>query len=89
MRQKIRTSITLPLEISLKLPKLTFQVLRRSIATLAQKKGSLKDVQEILGHDKIETTGNVYVQELPESVRKTVDLIYEELRTRPDAAQSS
>ncbi|HEX9119258.1 MAG TPA: tyrosine-type recombinase/integrase [Terriglobales bacterium] len=71
----------------LKLPKLTFQVLRRSIATLAQKKGSLKDVQGILGHDKIETTGNVYVQELTESVLKTVGLMCEEQKARPGLLQ--
>jgi hypothetical protein len=29
----------------LELPKLTFQVIRRTIATLAQKKGTVKDVQ--------------------------------------------
>lgn len=73
----------------LKLPKLTFQVLRRSIATLAQQKGSLKDVQGILGHDKIETTGNVYVQELSDSVLKVVGSIYEELKAKPGLLQSA
>ena len=32
----------------LKLPKLTFQVIRRTIATLAQKKGGVKDIQGML-----------------------------------------
>ncbi len=31
----------------LELPKLTFQVIRRTIATLAQKKGTVKDVQGV------------------------------------------
>ena len=34
----------------LQLPKLTFQVIRRTIATLAQKKGTVKDVQGVLRH---------------------------------------
>ena len=34
----------------LKLPKLTFQVIRRTIATLAQKKGTVKDIQGLLRH---------------------------------------
>jgi len=34
----------------LELPKLTFQVIRRTIATLAQKKGTVKDVQGLLRH---------------------------------------
>jgi integrase len=33
----------------LELPKLTFQVIRRTIATLAQKKGTVKDVQVSCG----------------------------------------
>jgi hypothetical protein len=32
---------------NLELPKLTFQVIRRTIATLAQKKGTVKDVQGV------------------------------------------
>ena len=34
----------------LELPKLTFQVIRRTIATLAQKLGSSKDVQGFMRH---------------------------------------
>jgi len=49
----------------LKLPKLTFQVIRRSIATLAQKKGTVKDVQGVLRHSRAATTTDVYMQEIP------------------------
>ena len=38
------------LAAELELPKLTFQVIRRTIATLAQKKGTVKDVQGVLRH---------------------------------------
>src|SRR5450631_1670706 len=66
------------------LPKLTFQVIRRTIATLAQKKGTVKDVQGVLRHSRTATTTDVYMQEIPESVQKTVDAISAELRLLPD-----
>ena len=67
----------------LELPKLTFQVIRRTIATLAQKKGTVKDIQGVLRHSRIATTTDVYMQEIPESVEKTVDAISAELRLLP------
>lgn len=51
----------------------TFQVLRRSCATRNQKHGSMKDIQEHLRHARIETTGNVYMQPVAESVRHMVE----------------
>jgi integrase len=63
------------------LPKLTFQVIRRTIATLAQKKGTVKDVQGILRHARPGTTTDVYMQEIPESVRATVNSIHTELKS--------
>ena len=68
----------------LELPKLTFQVIRRTIATLAQKKGTVKDIQGVLRHSRIATTTDVYMQEIPESVQKTVDAISGELRLLPN-----
>jgi integrase len=53
------------LEKDLELPKLTFQVIRRTIATLAQKKGTVKDVQGLLRHSRAATTTDVYMQEIP------------------------
>jgi hypothetical protein len=50
-----------------------FQVLRRSFATRNQKRASMKDEQEHLRHARIETTGNVYGQAIPESVRSMVE----------------
>jgi hypothetical protein len=64
----------------LKLPKLTFQVIRRTIATLAQKKGTVKDVQGVLWHSRTATTTDIYMQEIPESVQATVNSISMELR---------
>jgi integrase len=64
----------------LKLPKLTFQVIRRTIATLAQKKGTVKDVQGVMRHSRTATTTDVYMQEIPESVQLTINSINSELR---------
>jgi integrase len=71
------------------LPKLTFQVIRRTIATLAQKKGTVKDVQGILRHSRTATTTDVYMQEIPESVQAAVNSIHSELRSKsaPRGAQ--
>ena len=69
----------------LELPKLTFQVIRRTIATLAQKKGTIKDVQGLLRHSRTATTTDVYMQEIPESVQATINAIHAELKTKPQA----
>ena len=63
------------------LPKLTLQVIRRTIATLAQKKGIMKGVQGILRHARPGTTTDVYMQEIPESVRARVNSIHTELKS--------
>jgi hypothetical protein len=63
------------------MPKLTFQVIRRTIATLAQKKGTVKDVESILRHSRTATTTDDYMQELPEGVRATVNSIHSQLKT--------
>jgi integrase len=71
------------------LPKLTFQVIRRSIATLAQKKGTVKDVQGVLRHSRTATTTDIYMQEIPDSVRATVNAINAELRSKPNSRRVS
>jgi hypothetical protein len=50
----------LKLATDLKLPKLTFQVIRRTIATLAQKKGTVKDVQGVLRHSRSDHDRRLY-----------------------------
>jgi integrase len=67
------------LAVELKLPKLTFQVIRRTIATLGQTKGTVKSVQGVLRHSRAKTTTDVYMQEMAEGVRATVKAICEEL----------
>ena len=73
----------------LELPKLTFQVIRRTIATLAQKKGTVKDVQGVMRHSRTATTTDVYMQEIPESVQSTINFINSELRKSKAAVRKS
>lgn len=75
-----RNRVLRKLAADLKLPKFTFQVIRRTIATLAQKKGTVKDVQGVLRHSRAATTTDVYMQSIPKSVQATVDSINAELR---------
>ena len=77
-----------PLAEKLGLPKLNFQVLRRTMATLAQGKGSVKHIQAHLRHSKADTTANEYMQELPESVGRMVESMYEELMHGQAAASA-
>ena len=66
--------------------KLNFQVLRRTAATLAQHKGSVKDVQSLLRHREADTSANVYMQAIPESARKMVNSVYDDLVKTEKAA---
>jgi integrase len=74
-----RRRVLLKYAEELELPKLTFQVIRRTIATLARKKGDVKDVQGVMRHSRTATTTDVYMQQLPEGVRATVNSIHQEL----------
>lgn len=74
-----RNRILKPLAEALEIPKLNFQVLRRTMATRAQNLGSVKDIQSHLRHSRADTTANEYMQELPESVQQMVGSVYEML----------
>jgi integrase len=51
-----------PLADKLGIPKLNFQILRRTMAIQAQNMGSVKDIQAHLRHAKADTTANKYMQ---------------------------
>jgi integrase len=70
----------------LDLPNLTFQIIRRTIATLSQTKGSVKSTQGLLRHARTPTTTDVYMQVIPEGVAEMVDSIHCELRKPSTAA---
>lgn len=55
------------------IPKLNFQVLRRTVATHAQHLGSPKDIATILRHKQVETAQEHYMQVIEETVKKTGD----------------
>lgn len=57
----------------LELPKLTFQVIRRTIATLGKTKGHVKDIQGMMRHSKASTTTDIYMQSLEPEVRTTIN----------------
>jgi integrase len=54
---------------------LTLQALRRTCATHMQHLGSVKDVQAHLRHARPNVTAEVYMQEIPASVRSAVELL--------------
>jgi hypothetical protein len=72
------------------LPKLTFQVIRRSISTwsLHDRMGTLKDLQGVLRHTRAETTADVYTQIIPEGVRRTVEAIDAKLTGNADSTEN-
>ncbi len=80
-----RNRLLNPLAKRLGLPRLNFQILRRTMATQAQRMGSVKDIQAHIRHAKADTTANEYMQELPESVKKMVGGIYIMLKKGGDS----
>jgi len=50
---------------------------------IGPKKGTVKDVQGVLRHSRTATTTDVYMQEIPEGVRGTIDSIHRELMKSP------
>ena len=57
------------------------------MATWAQTKGGVKDVQRIFGHSKADTTVNVYIREIEEGIKQPLDAIYAELTATPGEEQ--
>jgi integrase len=64
-----------PLAKTLGIAGLTYQALRRTFATQVQRLGSVKDAQAQLRHAHASTTLGIYTQEIPESVRETVEAL--------------
>jgi integrase len=54
-------------------PRVNFQIIRRSVGTWVNALGSMKDAQAVLRHKKVETTANIYAQAVDETVRATLD----------------
>jgi integrase len=67
---------------------ITFQVMRRTLGTDMQSHGTLKDTQSMLRHASIQTTGDVYMQKIDESVVGAVnsrtDAVLDGLHVSPE-----
>ncbi len=74
---------------TLNLPNLTFQIIRRTIATLSQTKGHAKATQGMMRHSRVATTTDVYQQVIPEGVAEMVDSIHGELRKPSTAVEKT
>ena len=84
-----RNRVLKPLAEKLKVPKLNFQILRRTMATRAQRMGSVKDIQAHLRHSKADTTANEYMQELPGSVKQMVGSVFSMLMEKGSSQKVS
>ena len=70
------------LGVKLNLSKRSFQVIRRTMATLSQIKGWVKDTQGMLRHARLPTTTDVHMQVIPEGGRQMINSMHDELRNR-------
>jgi len=82
-----RFRVLKPLAEELGIPKLNFQILRRTMATQAQSMGSVKDIQAHLRHSRPDTTA--HMQALPESVQAMVGSVYQMLMKGGEEKTSS
>ncbi len=82
-----RNRVLMPLAEKLGVPRVNFQILRRTMATQAQSMGSVKDIQAHLRHAKADTTANEYMQELPESVKTMVGSVYAMIKKGENSEQ--
>ena len=78
-RANYRKRVLHKLADDLELPKLTFQVIRRTIATLGKSKAHPKDIQGMMRHTRLATTMEVYMQSLEPEVRRAINSIHDEL----------
>jgi integrase len=63
----------------LKLPRLNFQIIRRTMATLAQDVANPKNIQGIMRHKRLATTTEVYIQQSDTGVRSTINLMHDRI----------
>ena len=71
-----------PIAKKLRLPKLNFQVLRRSTATESQQDGSVKDIQTQMRHRTPDMAAEQYIQAVDASTRKMVNAVYDRQRSK-------
>jgi len=72
-KENYQQRILNPLAKAADIPKLNFQILRRTVATHLQKFGSPQDIMTIMRHTTPDTAQENYVQFLPESAIQAMD----------------
>lgn len=85
-KENILHRVLKPVQEKLGFPVLNFQVMRRTMATLSQSSGSVKDVQTHLRHKSPNVAASEYMQSIPESSKKMVNSVYDALMTKPSVA---
>jgi integrase len=76
-KENILNRVVYRVRDKLMLDKLNFQVLRRTMATLSQHSGSVKDVQTHLRHRSPDVTAQEYMQPITDSARGMVNTVYD------------
>ena len=82
-KENILNRVVYPVRDKLSLPVLNFQVLRRTMATLSQHSGSVKDIQTHLRHRTADVTAQEYMQPITDSARGMVNTVYDSLLNGP------
>jgi len=82
-KENILHRVLKPVQKKLGLPVLNFQVMRRTMATLSQSSGSVKDVQTHLRHKSPNVTASKYMQSIPASSKRMVNSVYDALVNKP------
>src|ERR1019366_561599 len=78
-KENYQRRVLTPLAHDAGIKKVNFQMLRRSVATHLQDKGSPKDIATIMRHRSAETAQQHYVQTVDASVRPALDKLAEKL----------
>jgi site-specific recombinase XerD len=55
------------------------QIIRRTMATLAQDVANLKNIQSMMRHKRLATTTQVYIQQSESGLRSTINLMHDVL----------
>jgi integrase len=86
-KENVLFRVLRPIKEKLGIPVLNFQILRRTMATLSQRAGSVKDVQALLRHKTPDVTASEYMQSVPETTRTMVNDVYDQLIKEPSKAE--
>lgn len=81
-KENYQKRVLTPLAKVAGIPKVNFQILRRTVATHAQHLGSPKDISAVMRHKKVETAQQHYIQVMEETVRQTVEKISAKMLTK-------